>query len=172
MLDADAATPPSFQTLVAEHLPTLRRRAVRLTRSRQDADDIVQDALVRALRDHAQLRSAATARGWLLTIVSSTFLDQVRRRRVRPSEVPIAHEPAVAESDAEAPWCRLSIDDVRAAAAGLPDDVRDAYRLFAFEGRDYATIAGLLGIPKGTVGSRVLRARRMLRARLSPVTDR
>jgi RNA polymerase sigma-70 factor (ECF subfamily) len=166
MLDASASSSPSFESLVTEHLPTLRRRATRLARTRHDADDIVQDALLRALRGQAQMRSATTARGWLLTIVSSTFLDQTRRRRVRPLEVPIADEPPAAEHDEEAPWCRLSIADVHAAVARLPDDVRDAYRLFALEGRDYVTIARVLGIPKGTVGSRIVRARKQLRAML------
>jgi len=166
MLDTPAS--PTFESLVVQHLPTLRRRAARLTRTRHDADDVVQDALLRALRGQAQMRSAATARGWLLTIVSSTFLDLARRRRVRPQEVPISHEPPAPDQDEEAPWWRLSIEDVRAAVDHLPDDVRDAYRMFALEGRDYASIAATLGVPKCTVGTRILRARKHLRARLLP----
>ncbi|HLL25723.1 MAG TPA: RNA polymerase sigma factor, partial [Kofleriaceae bacterium] len=153
----------SFQTLITEHLPLLQRRAVRLAGSRHDAEDIVQDALIRALRHRDQVRSAATARGWLLSIVSSTFLDQRRRRRVRPAEVHrCADVPAPTCGD-EPAWSSLSMADVRAAVDRLPDHLRDAYRMFELEGRDYATIAATLQIPKGTVGSRIARARKLLR---------
>lgn len=157
-----------FGTLISEHLPRLRRRAARMTRNRADADDVVQDALLRALRGRHQLRSADCAAGWLLTIVSSTVIDRARRARVRPQEVTLAVEPAApapATDDAPA-WQQLSLDDVRAAVDALPDDVRDTYRMFALERRDYATIAAALGIPRATVGTRIHRARRHLRGAL------
>jgi RNA polymerase sigma-70 factor, ECF subfamily len=156
----------SFESLVVEFLPTLRRRACRLARTRHDADDLVQDALLRALCRRDQIRSTATARGWLLTIVWSTFLDHHRRGRLRPVE--LAHDPLAPGASEEPAWGALSIDDIRAAVDRLPDDVRDAYRMFAFEGSDYVTIARVLEIPKGTVGSRIARARGQLRALLLP----
>ena len=174
MLDATATTcsevsPLDFDSLICQHLPRLRRRAVRMCRSQADADDIVQEALLRALRGLHQLRSADHAGGWLLTIVSSTFIDRARRRRARPQEVEMVFEPPApeADSDPEEPWARLSMDDVRAAVAGLPDDVRDTYRMFALEGHDYTAIAAAQGIPKATVGTRIHRARRQLRAALT-----
>ena len=75
----------------------------------------------------------------------------------------MAYEPAATIADDEPAWAHLSIDDVRAAIAALPDDVRDTYRLFALEGRDYVAISALQGIPKATVGTRIMRARRKLR---------
>ncbi len=183
MLDASTSTHPDHPersasdasaeskdlvTAISEHLPRLRRRAVRMCRSEADADDIVQDALIRALRGRHQLRSVDRAGGWLLTIVSTTVIDRARRRRVRPLEVELAVEPAAhVTDDDEQPWAHLSIDDVRAAVAALPDDVRDTYRLFALEGRDYAAIAAALGVPKATVGTRIHRARRQLKAALT-----
>jgi len=170
MLDSSSSASPSFETLIVEHLPTLRRRAARMSRSPQDAEDIVHDAVVRALRGRTRMRSAATARGWLLAIVSSTFLDQARRRRVRPLEVALEDKPVVAApapaADDEPAWAHLSLDDVGAAVARLPDECRDTFRMFALEGCDYTTIASTLGIPKGTVGSRIARARTQLRALL------
>ena len=81
----------------------------------------------------------------------------------------MAFEPPEPEPEVEAeePWARFSLDDVRAAVAGLPDDVRDTYRMFALEGRDYTAIAAAQGIPKATVGTRLHRARRHLRAALT-----
>ena len=167
---AAAAAAPSidFEALVSQHLPRLRQRAIRMCRSQADADDVVQDALIRALRGRDQLRSAETAGGWLLTIVSSTVVDRARRRRARPQEVGLVVEPAgpAASDDDELPWAHLSVDDVRIAVAALPDDVRDTYRMFALERRDYAAIAAAQGIPRSTVGTRIHRARRQLRAAL------
>jgi len=114
-------------------------------------------------------------RGWLLTILTNTFLDALRRDKARPGEVALEIEPPAPPPDDEpAPWAAIDTDDVRAAVAQLPDDVRDTYRLFALEGRDYATIAAALEIPKATVGTRILRARKRLRelllARLETAT--
>ena len=158
-----AAPMPAFETLVAEHLPRLRKRAARLCRGQSDADDVVQDALLRAYRSRDSLRSAERAGGWLLTIVSTTFLDRCRRRRVRPLEVAMTYEPVATIADEDPAWAHLSTADVRAAIAGLPDDVRDTYRLFALDGCDYVTIAARQNIPKATVGTRIMRARRKLR---------
>ena len=152
---------------MAEHLPALRARAVQMCRGVGDPDDVVQDALVRAFRARDQMKEPGRARGWLLTIVTNTFLDAVRRRRVRPGEVELAIDPPAPVASAEAPWERLDLDDVRAAVAALPDDVRDTYRMFALDGHDYAAIAHALGVPKATVGTRIMRARKRLRELLA-----
>jgi len=154
-----------FDRVVATHLSALRTRAAQLCRGRGEPDDIVQDALMRAFRARHQLRDADRARGWLLTIVTNTFLDAVRRKKARPGEVTLDIEPAapVRDDDEPAPWVDLDVDDVRAAVANLPDDVRDTYRMFALERRDYLAITAALGIPKATVGTRILRARKKLR---------
>ncbi|MBP8809302.1 MAG: sigma-70 family RNA polymerase sigma factor [Kofleriaceae bacterium] len=155
-----------FDRLIAAHLPALRARAAQLCRRDLDPEDVIQDALVRAFRGRAQLADPARARGWLLAIVTNTFLDAVRRRRARPGEVALEFEPPAEVADADAPWAELDVDDVRAAVAALPDDVRDTYRMFALEGRDYIAIAAALGVPKSTVGTRILRARKKLREAL------
>lgn len=154
-----------FDRMVEEHLPALRARAAQLCRTHGDPDDVVQDALVRAFRARAQMREQDRARGWLLTIVTNTFLDAMRRRKTRPGEVELPAEAPAAPvpDDDPAPWAQLGVDDVRAAVADLPDDVRETYRMFALDGRDYVAIAEAQGIPKATVGTRILRARKKLR---------
>ncbi|MBL8621820.1 MAG: sigma-70 family RNA polymerase sigma factor [Myxococcales bacterium] len=164
---APAAVDPAFDALVAEHLPALRVRAAQLCRAAVDPDDLIQDALVRAFRARGQLKDADHARGWFLAIVTNTFLDTLRRRRVRPGEVELAIDPPAPTAEHDAPWAALDVEDVRAAVAELPEDVRDTYRMFALEGRDYVAIAQALGVPKGTVGSRILRARKRLRELLA-----
>ena len=157
-----------FDRAIAEHLPALRARASQLCRGHGDADDLVQDALLRAFRARSQTRDIGRLRGWLLTIVTNTFLDSLRRRKARPGEVELAIDVAAPTHDdeEESPWARIDLDDVRAAVAELPDDVRETYRMFALEGRDYSGISTALGVPKATVGTRILRARKRLRGLL------
>lgn len=156
-----------FDRAIAEHLPALRARATQLCRGHGDADDLVQDALLRAFRARAQTRDIGRVRGWLLTIVTNTFLDSLRRRKARPGEVELEIDVAApAPEEDDSPWARIDIEDVRAAVAELPEDVRETYRMFALEGRDYSGISTALGVPKATVGTRILRARKRLRGLL------
>jgi RNA polymerase sigma-70 factor (ECF subfamily) len=164
--DGELAARRAFDAMAAEHLPALRARAAQLCRAHADADDVVQDALLRAFRGRASLRDRAQARGWLLTIVTNAFIDLVRRQRARRERADIDLEAAPAPAPPEPPpaWHHVSVDDVRAAVALLPDDVRDTYRMFALEGKDYLTIAAAQGVPKATIGTRIHRARARLRA--------
>ncbi|MEZ4361085.1 MAG: sigma-70 family RNA polymerase sigma factor [Kofleriaceae bacterium] len=155
-----------FDRWVADHRAALHARAVQLCRGTGDADDVLQDALLRAFQARGQLRDPAHARGWLLSIVTSTFLDSLRRKKARPQQVELQVDVPAPAVERLAPWMTLSLDDVREAASELPDDVRDTYRMFALERRDYNTIAKDLGIAKATVGTRILRARKLLRALL------
>lgn len=154
-----------FDAIAAAHLPSLRTRAAQLCRGHGDPDDIVQDALMRAYVARHQMKDPERVRGWLITIVTNTFLDSLRRRRARPGEVSLDIDPPEPEPDldAEVAWADLGVEDVRTAVSYLPDDVRDTYRMFALDGRDYAYIASSLGVPKATVGTRILRARKRLR---------
>jgi len=158
-----------FDALVAEHFPRLRSRAVQLCHTHLDPDDLIQDALERAYRAFGSLRDRDRARPWLLRIVSNTFLDAIRRQRSRPSTVPLDPEtdPAADEPTEPLAWEHIDAAMLRAAVERLPDDMRDTYRMSALDGMDYAAIAAALGIPKATVGTRLLRARRRLRELLA-----
>ncbi|MBK7535199.1 MAG: sigma-70 family RNA polymerase sigma factor [Myxococcales bacterium] len=152
-----------FNEVAAAHLPALRVRAAQMCRSQGDPEDLVQDALLRAFVARDQMRDPQKARGWLLTIVTNTFLDSVRRRRARPGEVALEVEPPAPVVEDHEAWSELGLEDIRAAVDELPDDVQETYRRFALEGKDYAVISAELGIPKATVGTRILRARKRLR---------
>lgn len=163
-----------FAVLVAEHLPGLRARAMQLCRDHIDPEDLLQDALVRAFRARHQLRDHQCTRSWLLSIVGNTFIDAIRKQRTRPPHISLDVTPD-AEPDAgpdddpteELPWQRIGPEELRAAIEQLPDDVRETYRLFALDGKDYIAIAAAVGIPKSTVGTRLLRARKKLRVLLA-----
>lgn len=157
-----------FDAVALAHLPALRARASQLCRGHGDPEDIVQDALMRAFVARGQMKEPERARGWLLTIVTNTFLDSLRRKKTRPGEVELQIDVAApAPDDDLSPWASIGLDDIRAAVAELPDDVRQTYEMFAFEGRDYTGISSALGVPKATVGTRILRARKRLRGLLA-----
>lgn len=163
-----------FEAMVAEHRPAMYARAHELCRSHFDADDLVHDALVRAMCTTAALHDPTRARSWLLRIVTTTFIDWVRRQRRQPLQVEVNDEVPAQTPDPPSPWDHITQDDVRAAAERLPDDVRDTYRMFAIEGLDHKAISAAQRVKQATVGTRIHRARRLLRAMLtgSPVRPR
>lgn len=159
----------AFERTVLPHMDAMYGRALQLTRSPADAEDLVQEALIRALRFWDSYDPEQGPRAWLNTIVRNTFVNHykaaVRRREV--------HTAAGAESDAghmpaadEAMEGREVADRVREAVESLPVEFRDTVRLVDLEGYAYLEAAEALGVPKGTVMSRLYRGRRRLRERL------
>lgn len=169
--------PRELDALIAELLPGLEARAMQLCRNHVDAQELIQEALARACRKLNTLRDRACVRSWLLTIISNTFIDTLRRQRSRPQTVPFDHQtdaelderyPQLAESPEPRPWEHITTDQLHEAIEQLPEDMRVTYRMHALEGKDYVTIAATLGIPKPTVGTRLVRARKRLRELLFP----
>jgi RNA polymerase sigma-70 factor (ECF subfamily) len=150
--------------MLVECVPTLRIVARGLCRDHAHGDDLVQDALERALRSIDAIDLDGNVRGWIVTILYNLHIDRCRQLARREPHVPADDVPLGAPEPGEAPrWSALTADDVRHAAAELPDELHATYVLFAFEGRSYVEIAAQLGIPKATVGTRVLRARAHLK---------
>ena len=163
----------AFEVLITEHLPGLRARAAQLCRHHLEPDDLLQEALMRAFRARGSLRERVCVRAWLLRIVANTFYDALRKQRVRPQLVPLEPELVAAEEEPTEPlpWERIGTEELCAAIARLPDDVRDTYRLFAIEDKDYNEIAATLHVAKATVGTRLLRARKRLRVLLAAALE-
>lgn len=152
---------------LACHAPYLRDLARRLCRSSSDADDLVQDTFVRALR--SPMPADVNARAWLARVLKNLFIDRLRRRAAR-REHAVVDPDTVAAPPAPAPppwWTALTVDDVRAQLARLPEPQRVTFELFALDGRSYHEIAARTGTGTATVGTRVLRARHKLRALLA-----
>jgi RNA polymerase sigma factor (sigma-70 family) len=156
---------PTWEGIARSHGSFLYNVAYRLTGNHEDAQDLVQEVLLRVRRGLATYRPGSLE-GWLSRITTNAFLDDVRRRRRRPLEVvpvlPDLLPAADAEPDAILASSRLP-DDVQAAIKTLPPDFRAAVVLCDVVGLDYAEIGEALGIPAGTVRSRIHRGRTMLR---------
>jgi len=161
----------SFEEVVLPHLDAAFNYARWLTKNDVDAEDVVQDAFVRALRFFSSLRGD-DARAWLLTIVRNTWYGRFPRRSDRaPATVVVdrdKNDPADESLDPEALVIqRQTVDTVRHALEALPADFREVLVLRELEGLSYKEIATIVGIPIGTVMSRLARARERLQDALA-----
>jgi RNA polymerase sigma-70 factor (ECF subfamily) len=162
-----------FEREALPHLDTVYRVALRLAGDPHDADDLVQETLLRALRGWHQYRPGTNIRAWLLTILQHAFINRYRRDR-RRGEVADVHEiepftafPDAPDTDPEDDFFAQIVDDqVLRAIDALPPDYREVLVLSDLEGLPYAEIAGIVGAPVGTVKSRLFRARRHLQRQL------
>jgi RNA polymerase sigma-70 factor (ECF subfamily) len=154
-------TPPTLANLARDHHAFLLALARKLTRGNFDAEDLVQDVLVKTVTHFATLTTVVNHRAWMTQVMKNLFVDQVRRRKTRDRMDPLELEAVVPEETAW--WMTLDGGDVRAAVAKLPDELRETFDRFALRGESYQAISEALAIPKATVGTRILRARRRLK---------
>jgi len=160
--------------------PELLRAATRLTGRRCDAEDLVQDVLLRAWRSFATFRPGTNTRAWLHQILRNTWINDYRSRQRRLTEVPmedhaveIAGEAAYGVPSPDAIVVAAQPDsEVLSAMAGLSEDFRMVVYLADVEGYPCAAIAEMMGTPIGTVMSRLHRARRQLRVSLGGTVRR
>jgi RNA polymerase sigma-70 factor, ECF subfamily len=142
-----------------DHLPRLRRYARALTRDPARADDLVQDTLERALVKLDLWRPGTDLRAWLFALMHNVFVNQVRAQGPREADLEEARDVAVSGSQLDA----LALRDIHAALARLPVEQREVVLLVGLEQFGYAEAAGILGVPLGTVMSRLSRGRDRLR---------
>lgn len=148
------------QTLLS-HVPRLRRYAQALTRHRDDADDLVQDTLVRAWAKSGLWRGVADMRTWLFGIMHNLHVDRLRRPRLTLVEMDDdTPEVPVAATQGDG----LGLRDLQAALDLLPIEQKQVVLLVGLEDLSYAEAAAVLDIPIGTVMSRLSRGRERLRA--------
>jgi len=146
-----------------EHLPRLRRYARALTGDVNRADDLVQDTLERALAKLDLWQPGSDLRAWLFTLMHNLFVNQIRIRRPLETVMEDALDEAVSGGQMEAMHAR----DIHAALARLPDEQRAVLLLVGLEQFGYAEAAQVLGVPTGTVMSRLSRARERMRQMLA-----
>jgi RNA polymerase sigma-70 factor (ECF subfamily) len=142
-------------------IPALRRYAKALLRNSQDADDLVHDTLVRALDNLLARREHAEVRPWLFTIMHNLFVSQMRREKVRRRSASRVDAAAVAVRERQED--ALQWHDFARTFNTIPEDQRVVLLLVCIENFSYAEVARVLGIPLGTVMSRLARGRERLR---------
>ncbi|MDQ8154165.1 MAG: sigma-70 family RNA polymerase sigma factor [Gemmatimonadota bacterium] len=167
-----AERPARFDQEAMAQMDALYSFAFKLTKVREEAEDLVSDTMLRAFQRWRQFQLGSNIRAWLFTILYHAFVS--RKRRIDAREVPMPEtedgfnrlEP-VADENPEATFYDSFIDeDVVRAIGELPEEYRSALVMSDVHGLRYAEIARVLGVPEGTVKSRLFRGRRLLQGRL------
>ena len=158
-------------------MDSLYSTAYRMSRNRQDAEDLLQETYLRAYKYYDKFQEGTNFKAWLFKILKNTFINRYRKRQRQPlknsfDEIEGSFESKLLESPLTArgatPEEELMVDaldqDVQQALEALPEDYRTAVELADLQGLSYREIADQLGIPLGTVMSRLYRGRRKLEA--------
>jgi RNA polymerase sigma-70 factor (ECF subfamily) len=158
---------PTWEEVARNHGRFMYTVAYRLSGNDEDAQDLVQEALIRVQRG-LERYEPGSLEGWLARIVTNVFLDEVRRRRRRPADaLPDDPERVLPTSPGADEVSTELSSEVQAALAALPEEFRVPVVLCDVADQSYEQIAAALGVPVGTVRSRLHRGRRMLRSMLS-----
>jgi RNA polymerase sigma-70 factor (ECF subfamily) len=173
----DSLTAAEFESMTTELSRPLFATALRLTRNRDDAEDLVQEALFRGFRSLHTFRKGSRFRAWMFRILHNVFINRIRREQLAPAATdptdlnPSDHDHPIPDlrSLGELPKVadRHFDERVKAAVDGLPESFRQPMVLFSLGGLSYQEIADTLEIPIGTVMSRLHRARKLLRSDLA-----
>lgn len=162
--------PDAFAELIGRHQTIVFGAAFRVLRDPVAAEDIAQEALLRAFRSRSTFDGSGSARGWLYTIAKNLALNAVTRTRETPSAT-LPDQEGGTRPD-EAVLRQVEITDVREAIAALPEHMREPLILHEFKGVPYADIAEQLDVPVNTVRTRIFRAKRALGDLLGAEEDR
>jgi RNA polymerase sigma-70 factor (ECF subfamily) len=168
VVERQAQRADELEDLFAAHQEALLARAIRLCADQDRARDLVQDTLERALRKRAAFVPGTNARAWLMTLLTNLFLDQLRRSKV-VIEVGIESHDVV--DDTPPDELRVTPEQLRGAVAALPNELREVIELHDLEGLAYRAISDRLGVPMGTVGTRLARARSRLQVALRALME-
>ena len=148
---------------LSAEIPRLRRYAHALLRDRSAADDLVQDTLERAWQRMSQWQAGSNLAAWLLGIMHNLRVDGLRRRELPLTSLHDQYESTIDLPTRATQTDALEVNDLAAALGKLPEEQREVLLLVALEDMSYAEIASTLGIPQGTVMSRLSRGRERLR---------
>jgi RNA polymerase sigma-70 factor, ECF subfamily len=165
-----------FNEEIIPHLDALYNFAIRLTTDPNDAEDLVQDTVVKAYRFFNSYEKGTNAKAWLFRILKNSYINNYRKKSKKPQEVDYDevstfYETVRAErtdtTDLEDKMYReLMDDDITNALEELPEDFRTVVLLCDVEGFTYEEIANMLDVPIGTIRSRLHRGRNLLKVQL------
>jgi RNA polymerase sigma-70 factor (ECF subfamily) len=163
-----------FDSLVMPYLDSLYNTAYRMTRSAEDAEDLVQETYFKAYKYYDKFEEGTNLKAWLFKILKNTFINNYRKKKLEPRSVDFAEiedsfERIVRRDSSEPPadpeseyFNGVLDDDVRKALESLPYDYRMVVILADLEDFSYKEIAEILDCPVGTVMSRLYRGRKLL----------
>lgn len=156
----------AVNTLTQSHHDSLYGHALRLTKDIDDAKELVQDTMLRALRFYNNFQEGTNLHGWLYVIMKNTFINGYRRRSVTQNLIVKTDSPGIHElykgSVENTVTGKFIIADIQKALTCLPEDYANAFKRY-FEGYKYCEIASEFDLPIGTVKTRIHKARGLLK---------
>lgn len=171
-----------FEQEALVHLDALYKSALRLSGSPEEAQDLVQETFLKAFRSFHQFQTGTNCRAWLYKILRNSFINRYGQKKKQPHMIDMDDaEPFIGKADEaigmtpdtyEELLGRVLEDDVKNALMALPEPYRMAIILADLESMPYREIAEVLEVPIGTVMSRLFRARKALRTRLTEAAGR
>ena len=167
----------SFQELLVKHLDKLYNVALYLTRSKDEAEDLVQETSLKAFEGFDRLERPGSAKSWFLTILFNTFRNRYKRHKQAPIlDIELTEELVATASiklyDQEKLFGELMEDEVHRALSELPSEFRSVILLADLEECSHREIAEILACPMGSVASRLFRGRQLLRELLESYAKR
>lgn len=171
-----------FENEIVPHLDAMYNFALRLTSDPSDAEDLVQDTIVKAFRFFSSYEKGTNAKAWLFRILKNSYINNYRKQSKKPNQVDYDEVSSFYEtiradrtdtSDLEDKMFReLVDDDISQALEELPEDFRTVVLLCDVEGFTYEEIANMLDVPIGTIRSRLHRGRNLLKAQLKEYAEK
>ncbi len=171
-----------FEEEIVPHLDAMYNFALRLTSDPSDAEDLVQDTIVKAYRFFSSYEKGTNAKAWLFRILKNSYINNYRKQSKQPNQVDYDEVSSFYEtiradrtdtSDLEDKMFRELIDDdISNALEELPEDFRTVVLLCDVEGFTYEEIANMLDVPIGTIRSRLHRGRNLLKAQLKEYAEK
>jgi RNA polymerase sigma-70 factor, ECF subfamily len=167
VVESESPSPRPLRSELGAHLPGLRARALKTCLNRTEAQDLVQDTIERALRFEASYQPGTNLRAWMHQVLFSVFVTRCRRsRRERRALQQLTTDPCAWTHHDPAPAMAALSRSVEQAIDSLPAQFGAAVRLVDLDEHSYKDAADRLGVPVGTVMSRLFRGRRLLAAAL------
>jgi len=162
-----------FESLISEHALTLKPQALHFTKDEEDANDLIQDTVLKAITYQEKYKEGTNIKGWLYTIMRNTFINNYRKI-VRVSKIVTTSEEVSSQSlyysaSENKGENRFVMDDIQEAMGQLQEEYYVPFTMY-FEGYKYHEIAEHLQIPIGTVKTRIHEARKILKRSLSSYT--
>ena len=155
-----------FNNLIREHSYSLRVHAMRYTKNEDDADDLVQDTMIKAIRFYKNFQEGTNIKGWLYVIMRNTFINDYRRNTKKNALITqtdeISSQDLMVSASANKATGTFIMGDIQKALASIPEIYATPFIRY-FEGHKYQEIAEEFHMPIGTVKTRIHMAREMLK---------
>lgn len=162
-----------FEEMVLEYIDHLYNLALRLTQHRQEAEDLVQEAVLRAYRFFHTFKEGTNFKAWVMTILRNIYINQYRKSRKEPQLIEFGEvENFISLPEISGVQEEIFSEMLQHAVDNLPEELRTSITLFYVDGFSYKEIAEIMDVPCGTVMSRLYTARQILKKQLCNVVKK